>query len=70
MNYNNLNEREYFLHKLHSKLFGRTPDIKDYDCTEEEYMLALRTSIKLKVDIDILLNKIGKPGYGDITIQL
>lgn len=51
--------REY--NKLYRALFGYIPSIRDYSCTQEEYITALANAVKDKKEICIYLNPYGNP---------
>ncbi len=51
--------REY--NKLYRALFGDIPSIRDYSCTQEEYITALANSVKDKNEICNYLTPYGNP---------
>ena len=51
--------REY--NKQYRALFGYIPSIKDYSCTQEEYIEALITAVREKQELHCFLLKYGNP---------
>lgn len=51
--------REY--NKLYRALFGYIPSIKDYSCTQEEYITALVNAVRDKKELHNYLTQYGNP---------
>lgn len=51
--------REY--NKLYRALFGYIPSIRDYSCTQEEYITALVNAVRDKKELYNYLTQYGNP---------
>lgn len=51
--------REY--NKRYRALFGYIPSIRDYSCTQEEYIIALKEAVREKKELHSLLVPYGSP---------
>lgn len=49
------------LNKKYFQTFGEIPCMQNFDCSREEYILALKQSINENIKIDNILAKTGNP---------
>ena len=43
------------LHRQYKKVFGKIPNRVDFICTQENYLTALQTAIRTKIEVERLL---------------